>query len=77
MEIDQQIEASLAGIRRDMALEGGSVRLVRLEGHIVFLELSGPRSLSWTFGVTAAVQSRLPHLTVMTSLGPVASGTGP
>jgi hypothetical protein len=28
MEIEQQIEASLAGIRRDMALEGGSVRLV-------------------------------------------------
>jgi len=77
MQIEETIEASLAGVRREMAAVGGSVRLIRLDGRIAFLELSGPRSLSWTFGVTAAVQSRLPHLIVMTSLGPVARGTGP
>ena len=74
---EEQIEAALAGVRREMAPEGGSVRFVRLDGEFVFLELSGPRSLSWTLGVTAAVQSRLPHLIVMTSLGPVVRGTGP
>jgi hypothetical protein len=68
MDIEAQIEAALVGPRREMALEGGSVRLVRLDGEVVLVELSGPRSISWTFAVTAAVQSRLPQLIVMTSL---------
>lgn len=77
MEIEDQIEGVLLPLRREMASEGGSVRLARLDGEIALIELSGPRSLSWTFGVTAAVQSRLPHLTVMTTLGSVAGGAGP
>lgn len=77
MQIEEESEASLAGVRREMAPEGGSVRLVRLDGAIAILEVSGPRSLSWTLRVTAAVQGCLPHLTVMTSLSPATDRTGP
>ena len=75
MEIEDQIEAALGVVRHAMASDGGSVRLVRLDGQIAFLELSGPRSLSWTFRVTTAVQGRLPQLTVLTSLCPAAPET--
>ncbi len=72
MGIEEEVEAALFPLRRDMASEGGSVRLVRLDGQIAFLELSGPRSMSWTFPVTAAVQSCSPHLNVMVSLSDLA-----
>lgn len=75
MDIEDQIEDALRALRREMALEGGSVRLVRMDGEIAFLELIGPRSLSWTCGVTAAVQNRLPQVTVMISLWPAAPET--
>lgn len=75
MEIDDQIEAALRVVRNEMVLDGGSVRLVRLDGQIAFLELSGSRSLSWTFRVTTAVEGPLPQLTVLTSLCPAAPGT--
>ena len=74
MVIEDQIEAALVPVRCEMAPEGGSVRLVRLDGQIAFVELSGPRSLSWTSRVTFAVQGQLPHLTVLTSLRPGVPG---
>jgi hypothetical protein len=74
MQIEEQIEASLAGVRREMAPEGGWVPPLRLDGQIAFLELSGPHSLSWTPGVTTAVQGRLPQVTVLISLCAVARG---
>ena len=40
MQIEEQIEASLAGVRREMAPEGGWVPPLRLDGQIAFLELS-------------------------------------
>lgn len=75
MEIEDQIEAALVPVRREMASEGGSVSLVRLDGQIAFVELSGPRSLSWTSRATLAVQARLPQITVLTSLRPGAQST--
>jgi len=75
MEIEDQIEAALLPVRREMAMEGGSVRLVRLDGQIAFVELSGPRSLSWTSRVTFAVQGHCPQVTVLTSLRPGAPST--
>lgn len=75
MEIEDQFGAVLVPVRREMAPEGGSVHLVRLDGQIACVELSGPRSLSWTSRVTFAVQDQLlPQLTVLTSLRPGVPG---
>jgi len=73
---EEHIEAVLTTLRGEMALEGVFVRLLRIVGEEVFLEVSGPCPVYWTFAVTAALRSRLPNLCVTIGFSPATPKMG-